>query len=153
MDASNNDSMVYLTGDESGSTATFGFPAQPHLGVIALGLNDCRIGYSPDSYQRVIRRMVQAFRRGQSDGSIATIAFSNPDGESSDTVGFPNAKQWGNFIADMKSIAQTYNSAFVNINAKWGELGTTYGYQTANQPHPTDAGHADIAALLEAIFV
>ena len=46
-------------------------------------------------------------------------------------------------------LATAYNCAVLNTHAKWGEYPNTAGFLTnAGNVHPTDAGHADIAADL-----
>ena len=65
---------------------------------------------------------------------------------------FGNPHSWHLYLAAMKDVAATYGCAFVDIHAKWGETGVAQGFQTASQPHPNDAGHADIAAVLEGIL-
>jgi lysophospholipase L1-like esterase len=141
----------------SGATLTgFGFPAQPDLAIIGLGINDCRnigSGYALEGYQAGLRMICQAVRRGNANASILFVAFSNPDGDNSDvTSPFANSIQWPLYIDRMLNIAIDYNAAMVNLHAKWGELGVASGYQVATDPHPTDAGHADIASVLGAIL-
>lgn len=140
---------------KSGSTETgFGFPAVPDLAIIALGINDCTgFGQAPEGYQGGLRRICQAFRRGNPNCSILFMANSNPDGDSSDvTTSFANSIQWPLYIDRMMNIAIDYNAALVNFHAKWGETGVNQGFQLATDPHPTDNGHADINTTLSALL-
>ena len=143
-----------------GATTTgFGFPTQPSLAIVELGINDCANagshagGCGPTQYRRVLTRLVQAFRRGVPNCSVLILGASNPDGVSSDVTSglFGNPHSWNLYLAAMKDVGATYGCAFVDIHAKWGETGVAQGFQAANQPHPTDAGQADIAAVLAEI--
>jgi lysophospholipase L1-like esterase len=142
----------------SGASPTgFGFPGQPDLAIIALGINDCVgggvTGFALEGYQGALRRICQALRRGNANCSILFMANSNPDGDNSElTTGFSNAISWPMYVDRMLNIAIDYNAALVNFHSKWGELGVTNGFQTAADPHPTDAGHADIDTTLSAIL-
>ena len=138
---------------KASATTGFGFPTQPSLAICEYGINDLGTSVAPATFLADLVRVVQAFRRGRQNCSIILIGNSCPDGVNSDvTSSFPNATTWYEFLAVMAQVAQTYNCAFVNIHAKWGETGVAQGFQTALQPHPNDAGHADIAKVLNAII-
>ena len=68
------------------ATTGFGFPTQPSLAIIELGINDCSDagshsgGCGPTQYRRVLARLVQAFRRGAQNCSIVILGASHPDG-------------------------------------------------------------------------
>lgn len=145
----------YVWQGQSGASATgFGFPSQPDLAIIALGINDSTGGgYPIEGYQAAMRKLCQALRRGKQDCSILFVANSNPDGDNSElTTTFVNANQWPLYIDRMLNIAIDYNCALVNFHAKWGELGLSNGFQTIANPHPTVNGCIDINATLAAIL-
>ncbi|GEM_PF-2005469 len=150
------DKIITWQGFFAGGATGFGFPTQPSLAIIALGVNDCQ---NPDrgvaQYAHGLRRLVQAFRRGVDNASILLLAPSNPDGVSSDVTGglFANSDNWHLYLAAMVQIARSYGCALLSLHGKWGELGVAKGVQTATNPHPTDAGHQDIADTLAAILV
>jgi hypothetical protein len=141
----------------SNATLTgFGFPAAPDLFIIALGINDCQFsgfGMGLEGYQGALRKLCACIRRGNPGASILFVAHNNPSGDVSDvTTPFVNARAWPLFIDRMLNIAIDFNCALVNLHAKWGETGVAQGFQIAGNPHPNDAGHADIAAVLNGIL-
>jgi lysophospholipase L1-like esterase len=141
----------------SNATLTgFGFPAQPDLAIIALGINDCQnntASFSLQGYQGAMRRLCDSIRRGVPNASILFVAHNNPSGGNSDvTAPFFNARSWPDYIDRMLNISIDYNCALVNMHAKWGVTGVAQGFQTATNPHPTDTGHADIASILDSIL-
>lgn len=131
----------------------FGFPAQPHLAIIALGINDLSGMYGADIFEHALSRLVSAFRRGRADCSIVIMAMSNPDGVSSDVTSnlFPNSISWPQYVRIMQSVAKTFGCAFIDVHGKWGELGVSSGFQVSNNAHPTDLGHSDITNLLKVL--
>jgi GDSL-like Lipase/Acylhydrolase family len=131
------------------SPRTFGFPTQPHLAIIALGVNDCNAALSAANFESVLRRIIQSIRRGQQNASILFHIVCNPDPDSSDcTSGFQGAN-WNTYTNLFMDYAQRYNCAVLNTHAKWGETPVANGMLTVpNNVHPTIAGHADIATDL-----
>lgn len=142
----------------------FGFPTQPHLAIIELGGNDTAdpgvvgtaSGAGPEQFYHGMRRLIDALRRGRSGCSIVFVATSipGPDSNSCDFNGtsVDNPTNWPMYLRVMDHVAHEYNCAFVNIHAKWGENPLSMGFCTATDFHATDAGHADIAALLAQIL-
>jgi hypothetical protein len=142
---------------KSGASLTgFGFPAQPDLAIIALGINDCAnggFGMGPNGYKGAIRRVCDALRRGNPNCSLLFVAHNNPSGNNSDVVvPFANARSWPTFIEQMTSIVYSYNGALLNMHAKWGMTGITQGFQTGTDAHPNDVGHQDIADQLKVLL-
>ena len=131
----------------------FGFPTQPHLAIIEFGINDCTNQISIGTFQGILRRFILSLRRGQPNASIIILAPSFPDNVYSDVTSGSSqyVSNWDFFLMAMYQMAQAYNCAFVNIDQKWGGYGYTKGFQLVNNLHPTDAGHADIANVLNAI--
>lgn len=131
----------------------YGFPTQPHLAILELGINDLQGSIAATTMTSNLMTFIQAFRRGQPNASIIIIGASNPDGINSDVrTPFTGAKTWQQYLLQLQNLAHMFNCAFVNVHAKWGELGVTNGFQASGDAHPTNAGHADIAALLNAII-
>lgn len=150
-----NNRMTLMQGLTSSASTGFGFPTQPHLAIIELGLNDCQsLALGPDGFEHGLRLMIQGLRRGRANCSIVLLVPSNPDGQSSDVTSglLSNPENWPLYAAKMASVARAWNCALVNIHGKWGENGVALGFQGATNPHPIDAGHADIAALLGGIL-
>jgi GDSL-like Lipase/Acylhydrolase family len=136
------------------ATTGFGFPTQPDLMVIQMGINDLAFLSGVGGYQRGLERVIQAARRGNPGCSVLILGVSNPDTLSTDVTSTPfaNAGSWGLYLSVMANVAVEYQCAFVNIHAKWGSTGVAQGFQTASEPHPTTAGQADIAAVLASIL-
>lgn len=149
------DKTLYWQGYQSnaGNLNAMGFPTAPALAIIELGINDAQNNYGLAAYKGGLARMCDALRRGYPGCSILLIGPSNPGAASSDVTSnnFTNAALWRDYLAAMKAIADDYRAAFLNIHAKWGSNPVAKGFAAASQPHPTTAGHADIAAVLEAL--
>ncbi len=144
----------YKTNSTTTVATGFGFPAQPHLAIIELGINDCQNGVGLIQFRHSLRRTIQALRRGRNNASILFMISTNPDPESSDMTGghFLNSKNWGLYTQEIYDVAQTYNCGVLSYQTKWGETPVAQGYITATDAHPTDAGHAAIATDLIALI-
>lgn len=142
-----------LQGKQAATTG-FGFPMQPSLCILALGGNDCGAAYSVATYFDTYRRMIQALRRGQANCSIVFLINCIADAVNSDfTSGnFGNSANWAQFMQQLYVLAHAYNCAVVNIHAKWGETPVGQGFLVNGNVHPTDAGHKDIAGVLNLIL-
>lgn len=156
---------------KSNSTTTvatgFGFPVLAHLAVVMLGINDCALTTSAVSggtvqFRHALRRFIQALRRGTdttaSGGgpcSVLLVVNPNPDASNSDMTSgwFGQSHNWGLYVEEIYKVAQAYNCGVVNIHARWSELGVTKGFVSTTDPHPTFAGHADIAGVLSSVIV
>lgn len=136
------------------ATTGFGFPTQPQLAIIEFGINDAAGLYGVQSYRRTLERLVNALRRGSPNCSIAMMAGSDPDGINSDVTSgfFGQPRNYGLYTGAMRECADTMKCAFVDVSSKWGQTGVAQGFQAANNPHPTNAGHADIAALFASML-
>lgn len=140
-------------GGSSPTTPTgFGFPTQPSLAIINLAVNDTSLGSGYMAYQSALVRMVRALRRGQNNCSIAFLCNNFPDDINSDNPVAGRGQLYPTYKNIMRQVADMYNCAFVDIDSKWGEYGLTDGFQTSGNLHPTDAGYADIATVLEGIL-
>jgi lysophospholipase L1-like esterase len=147
------DLFLQMQGKNTAATG-FGFPTQPSLAVIELGINDCANAQTTANFQDWLRRMIQALRRGQPNCSIVILAPCNPDATNSEvtTNNWANSANWITFLDVLQRTAAYFNCAFINMHAKWGEMPVSQGFCTASQPHPSDAGHADIAAVLQGLL-
>lgn len=135
----------------AGNNVGFGFPTQPSLCIIALGLNDCQIMTGEDQYLSFLRRTCQAARRGVADCSILCLINSLPDGVSSDvTPGLANPQNYLSYMDGMRQVAASFNAAVVNVHAAWADQGFAMGMEAAGSAHPLNAGHQDIANRLAA---
>lgn len=128
----------------------YGFPTAPSLAIIELGINDLANLSSPLGFQGGLRRLIQALRRGVSGCSILLIGALNADQTNSDVTSgrFDYSNNWHLYLHEMGKLAVSYNCAFLNVHAKWGETPVAQGFATATNSHPTAAGHADIANSL-----
>lgn len=127
-----------------GSTAFL--PCQPHLAILEFGINDCQGSVTAGDYTAALVRFVNAFRTGRANCSILLVAPSNPGAASEVTTNrFTNYANWYLYKNAMLAVAKQYGCAYIDIDAKWGNKTVTAGFHRANQPHPIDGGHADIA--------
>jgi len=135
------------------TTYTFGFPTQPHLAVIAFGINDCSNSISTTTFSTILQRFITALRNGRSNCSIILVGSCMPNTSHSDVLsGVSNGSNWQNYIDKMKTLAQTNNCAFVNISERWGETPAGKQFMHTNNVHPYEVGHADIAGVLQRII-
>jgi hypothetical protein len=146
---------------KSNSTTTiktgFGYPAGASLAFLEWGINDCASFQPPDEmFFHTSHRIIQALRRASPNCSIVILIPCNPDPDSSDSPGFfgtqANNKRWPLYIRMLYQLAQAYTCALVNIHAKWGETPYASGFIGSADPHPIDAGYADIAATIESVL-
>lgn len=132
----------------------YGFPTQPHLAIIELGINDCQQSVGLTQYRAALRRMVDAFRRGRDNCSVLFLIAANPSIATSDvTAEFTHASSWDLYVDQVYGVADQYGCAVLNVHADWMSTPVAQGYTTASDQHPTDAGHQNIANLLSAVLV
>lgn len=136
----------------AGGTTGYGFPAQPHLAIIELSVNDCTNAVTQTNYQSGLRRLIQALRRGSTDCSIILLAPCYPDGVNSDANVGGAPTTYINYLAYMEQMARSYNCAMLNVHSRWGEIPFGSGLLTASDIHPTDSGHQDIANFVYAVL-
>ena len=142
--------LALWSGAQEGASTGFGFPTQPHLAIIALSINDCQYALSTTTYARALNALIEQFRLGRPNCSILLLASANP--VAGITAPFANAAQYPMYVDTMRQVAQASGSAFVSIHNKWPDpLGS--GFVTPTNPHPTNAGHADMAATLASILL
>lgn len=142
-------------GGPGGAATGFGFPTQPALAIIEPFLNDCLYGSHPALARATLVRLVRALRRGYSNCSILMLLPSLPDGVYSDNTvsGFTSRGTfYGDYKAVARQVADHYQCAYVDIDAKWGPRSLALGFQASADLHPNDAGMADIATVLSALI-
>ena len=130
----------------------FGFPTQPTLAFIGYGINDCATYVSPDAYGDAIERKIIAIRRGVANANIGLIAMSYPDVHNSDNDLAGNGGRYVRWKRVLAGLAAAYNCAYIDIDAKWGGTPVGQGFQVSGNVHPTQAGSADIAAVVGGII-
>jgi hypothetical protein len=137
----------------------FGFPMQPHLAFLAMGLNDSARGsayaHGPSGYESTLRRMCSAIRRGQRDASIVILGLCAPDANADMTSGQPpgaTQTNWPRYLAAMHRVAVDYGCVFINFHAKWGQNVVAKGFVADGNFHPASAGHEDMAAHIAAML-
>lgn len=135
------DQAILWSGKTEGRIS-LGHPTQPHLAIIALGINDAQGVVSPETlafFGDGLRRLVAAFRLGTPNASIMIIANNNPIGG---PIEFRNAASWPRWREQMRTVAAEVNAAYLDIDARWRNLGIV------QPPHPNDEGDADIASVI-----
>lgn len=146
------DVVATLQGKQSAATG-FGFPSQPALCIIGLGVNDLQATSGIEMFREGLRRMIQSLRRGSPSCSIVLVGYCVPDGTYSDmSLTIANVQSWGLYLGAMRDLAERHTCAFLNIQAKWGSTPQTQGFLGSSNVHPTDAGHQDIANSLLSIL-
>jgi lysophospholipase L1-like esterase len=143
----------------------FGFPTQPNLTVIALGINDCNNARSETDFRNGLQRFIQATRRGNASSSILLVScyypFNNQSGGANysgfaysddNNSGFANGDGWNAFKTAMARVARAYSCGFVDLEQRWGATPVAKGFLPTNDIHPTDAGHQDMANAILAVI-
>jgi lysophospholipase L1-like esterase len=143
----------------------FGFPTQPNLTIIALGINDCNNARSETDFRNGLQRFIQATRRGNPNSSILLVScyypFNNQSGLSAysgfaysddNNSGFANGDGWNAFKTAMARVARAYSCGFVDLEQRWGATPVAKGFLPNNDIHPTDAGHQDMANAILAVI-
>lgn len=145
-----------LAGQNLNRTTLSTFPIGCHLAILAMGINDCAgSNIGPLSFRAVWAAVITALRRAQPHCSILLLIPCNPDPLYTDLptgLYFANSAQWPLYIAAIYELAHTFGCAVANIHARWGETPSAQGFMSGNNPHPNDAGNADIATLLEGVI-
>lgn len=142
-----------------GSWGTIGFPAEPDLLVLDLGVNDLNLTgagtqkYGPDLVADRLRQIVRHARRAR-PCSVVIVGVHVPDGVTTDGASYFNwPEAWPSYLRQMHRVAIDQGCAFVNLQARWGETPVAKGFTASNNAHPLDPGHADIAAVLKEILL
>lgn len=142
------------------NTAGSGMPFQPHLGIIALGLNDTTYGGSLIGFQKAAARMIRAFRRGRANCSVMIVAMSYPSYYSDNSGAGGTSYEYPKIKATAQALAAEFGCAFLNIDGLFGETPVASGYQLSGDIHPTangsgaggGDGHLTIAQAILAPF-
>ena len=130
----------------------FGFPTQPTLAFIGYGINDCANYINPAAYGDATQRKIIAVRRGVPNANICLVAFSYPDSVNSDNALAGNGVHYSRYKQVLADLANNYNCAYVDIDAKWGGNPVAQGLQVSGNVHPTATGHQDIANVIAGIL-
>ena len=143
------------------SLSGLGFPAQPDLAIIALGVNDANQGVSRANFRDALERLVWSLRYGKNDAcSVAIVAMYTTDGTLATATSVANqdytnnvAPAYRDVCAAMVEVAQTQGCAYVDVHGLFGRQPFTNGWiHAANDIHPTPAGYQKIANLLASIL-
>jgi len=138
-----------------------GFPSQPDLAILALGVNDANQGVSRASFRDALERLVWSLRYGRNDAcSVAIVAMYTTDGTLTTATSVANqdytnnvATAYRDLCAAMVEVAQTQGCAFVDVHGAFGRTPITNGWVHAvNDIHPTPLGYQKIATLLQSIL-
>ncbi len=139
-----------------------GFPTQPDLAIVALGVNDAGQSVASSDFQTALRRLVWSLRYGKNDAcSIILVAMWAPDGDYASSVVITNmdytsTAKYYTAYRDIRKVmlecAQENNCAFVDVYSAFGRQPIANGWVTSTSDlHPTPAGHLKIADLLGSI--
>lgn len=145
--ATNLDRALFYQGKTASAATGFGFPSQPHLAILAFGVNDAQVSVNEATFKQDISRYIQAFRRGRDDCSILIIASDYPT-QSHDVTPSVAINSWPSYVVLLESVAASYGCGFASVVGRWSARSFAKGFTTATNQHPIDAGHADIAELV-----
>lgn len=141
----------YLSGITNSSPNPFGFPTAPHLAVIELGVNDCQT-QTISQMKYALTKIIDGIRQGRTNASILIVVASNPLPATSDVVTntLANVDSWTYYAQALKDVARAKRCALIDFHNKWGSTPVGQGYLTSDghAPHPSTAGHADMAASI-----
>lgn len=146
----------------SATNCTYGFPLQPHLFMVMMGLNDIGRGAgvtNVEDFHGTLELFVRAVRAGVPNCSILIAVSFAPDTMTSDATNATNFEptasgglSWAQYAARMYEIARMYNCAVVNIHEKWGQFPVNNGFIVSDGVHPTLNGSIDIAQAIASVL-
>jgi hypothetical protein len=122
------------------NTAGAGMPFAPHLGIIALGVNDATFGGSKRGYQKALTRVIHAFRRGRASCSIIIMSPGYPSYYSDNTSGGSVPYEYQEIKMTAEALARSYGCVYLDIDSIFGETPVANGYQLSGDLHPTANG-------------
>jgi lysophospholipase L1-like esterase len=137
-----------------------GFPAQPDLAIVALGVNDASNSVAKTTFRDALDRLVWSLRYGKSDAcSIIIVAQYTADGTLTTATSVANSDYtagvttaYRDIKAAMIEVAQAHTCALVDVHGAFGRKPVTNGWITSvSDIHPTTAGIIKTANLLNAI--
>jgi hypothetical protein len=140
------------------SLTGFGFPTQPDLAILAMGVNDIQASVTAGTFEDWIRRAVQVLRYGKNDAcSILILGMYLPNTDAPGSTTFVRASDMTStpytgmmeLYDSMRNVALEYNCAYGAVHTQFGQQPATNGWVTsASNLHPTDAGHTRIYNML-----
>jgi lysophospholipase L1-like esterase len=126
----------------STNTAGAGFPFQPHLAIIALGINDAAYGTHPSAYQKALARAVHAFRRGRANCSVVIMntAFAGTYADNALGGVYANGFRYDRYKQLARGVANDMGCVYYDVDSQFGETAVAGGYELNTDPHPTANG-------------
>lgn len=121
----------------------------PKLVIVEHIVNDMQQGVAFDTYEALLRRLCDSVRVAGAS-TLFLIPFVGP------MAGvWANAQTAHAYIDRVYNVARRHGAAVLDVNAAWESLGPAVAaaYIGSGDAHPVDAGHADIAARLEALLL
>lgn len=124
--------------------------AQPHLSIIALGMNDANNTGLAAAYMQNMGNIITACQAQNS--SVLLVAYFD--------VNDSRKSAWQSLIPQLYQLADKYNVALVDIYTRWGKsynlaqiaglMGASpyVGSAGSDTVHPSDKGHRDIASAI-----
>lgn len=155
-----SDTAKALMGGHNGTSYdAIGFPTCPHLAIFALGINDNNrsqtdasgVNADPHTYMHVLRRVVEAGRRGRPDMSILILLPYYPPVDYADGPGFAYGDSWVDYHQAAQVVAREYGCALLGVNARWGATAFAQGFTPVNDGHLLAAGYADVAEFIAGV--
>jgi hypothetical protein len=144
------------SGQVNVSPVSFGFPAQCIVNITEYGVNDCSLPVSVANFSDAMQHIIDAHRWGASNSYEIIVIVSHPDPNSSDIVAnnINNFAQWSQYANVLQQIARNNRCAIVDMRSRWGSTPVANGYldSTGHGPHPTTAGHYDMAQAILSIL-
>lgn len=138
------------------SRATLGPIAALDLLIWALGVNDNSPAVLTDSMTWII----ESARNANPNMSVLILGMPNFSTSLSDVGamfgGSANQAQWYEYLNSLSDVSQANGYGFISIHNRWGARPVANGFinagSGAGQPHPNDAGHADIASAIQLVL-
>lgn len=138
-----------------------GFPTQPDLALLTLGVNDANQGVTRAQFRDALDGLVWSLRFGKNDAcSIVIMAPWTTDGvlTTATTVADQDytlnvAYNYRDIQAAMVEVAQVHGCAYVDIHSAFGRQPVANGWiHNASDIHPTPAGYLKMANLINSIL-
>lgn len=155
----------------SSATSEFGqvgFPAVPHLCIMALGNADSYIVSAETyagrlaTYVRMMRRAGEVLYGSGFRTSFILLSNDRADNPARGITGGPNdalsfgtdlnAESYQGFQRYQKAVAEELGMVWIDLAMRWNQRPKAKGFMQDSDPHWLDAGHADVAAAIASVL-
>jgi lysophospholipase L1-like esterase len=138
------------------------YPSPSDLAIYAYGVNDAYAGVTADTYFANVWGWLRAQREGATKAGEVDLVILMPHIGTNDDA----EPIYYQYAQRLRGLAEHYGAALVNVGARYrqsraaalaagyfGSSETSLGLTGTNSVHPSDVGHAAIAAMLRPLVI